>query len=93
MLTRLHAEEIVALIKRFGGWDPNEFSELNRDPEEILGNPLKFDLISAFGPGGQWNEEKGGTFAPEEVFFATTLAILGYLKTDTEVHLLFGFFP
>jgi len=40
------------------------------------------DLVSAWGPGGQWSEDKGGVFAPEEVFFATMLAILGYLRKD-----------
>lgn len=38
------------------------------------------DLVSAWGPGGQWSEDKGGVFAPEEVYFATMLAILGYLR-------------
>ena len=38
------------------------------------------DLVKSWGPGGQWQEDKGGVFAPEEVFFATMLALLGYLK-------------
>jgi len=38
------------------------------------------DLVRAWGPGGQWVEDKGGVFAPEEVFFATMLALLGYLR-------------
>ena len=38
-----------------------------------------YDLVQAWGPGGQWRLGYG-VFAPEEVFFSTTLAILGYLK-------------
>lgn len=37
------------------------------------------DLVQAWGPGGQWRLGYG-VFAPEEVFFSTLLAILGYLK-------------
>jgi len=37
------------------------------------------DLVRAWGPGGQWKDGKG-VFAPEEVFFSTMLAILGYLR-------------
>eukprot|EP01036_Dinobryon_divergens_P022065 gene22065-30299_t len=38
------------------------------------------DLVLAWGPGGQYSEEKGGVFAPEEVYFPTMLALLGYLR-------------
>ena len=41
-----------------------------------------YDLVKAFGPGGSWSEVKGGVFAPEEVFFATMLSILGYIRDD-----------
>ena len=41
------------------------------------------DLIAAWGPGGQWNERKGGVFAPEEVYFATNLSMLGYLRDNS----------
>lgn len=37
------------------------------------------DLVRAWGPGGQW-KDGNGVFAPEEVFFSTMLAILGYLR-------------
>ena len=41
------------------------------------------DLVLAWGPGGQYSEEKGGVFAPEEVYFPTLLALLGYLRDDS----------
>ncbi len=40
------------------------------------------DLITAFGPGGSWNDHCQGVFAPEEVFFATMLTLLGYLRVE-----------
>lgn len=67
VIHRQAAIEIVELVKRFGGWD----IDLKKNPESIL---------AAFGPGGQWTEEKGGVWAPEEVFLPTMLSILGYLK-------------
>jgi hypothetical protein len=38
------------------------------------------DLVRAWGPPGPWSETTGGVFAPEEVYFPTMLALLGYLK-------------
>lgn len=38
------------------------------------------DLVRAMGPPGPWSELTGGVFAPEEVFFPTMLAVLGYLR-------------
>lgn len=38
------------------------------------------DLVSYWGPPGPYTVDKGGVFAPEEVFFATALALLGYLR-------------
>lgn len=73
MLTRRHAEEIIALLKRFGGWDPRDFTSQSG---------IHFDIVSAFGPPGQWSEATGGVFAPEEVFFPTILSILGYIQPD-----------
>jgi len=32
------------------------------------------------GPPGPWSEDTGGVFAPEEIFFPTMLAVLGYLR-------------
>lgn len=80
MLVRRHAEEIIALLKRFGGWDPRDFESQSAN---------HFDIISAFGPPGQWSETSGGVFAPEEVFFPTMLSILGYIQSDNprKVHL------
>ena len=55
-----------------------------RHAVEIVRLPtlVNADLITAWGPGGQWNERKGGVFAPEEVYFATNLSILGYLRDN-----------
>jgi enoyl reductase-like protein len=91
MLTRKHAEEIVALVKRFGGWT------LDSEPVINTGNTSshvpKTDIVSAFGPPGQWNEFCGGVFAPEEVFFATMLSILGYIQENSsKVGVLFCLF-
>lgn len=86
MLTRLHAREIIWLITKFGGWNPESFTSSERDPSLALQS--KYDIVSAFGPGGQWSERKGGVFAPEEVFFATMLGILGYLQADKSVSII-----
>lgn len=75
MLTRDHASEIVSLVHRFGGWDPSSFMQEDS-------SVLKYDLVSAFGPPGQWKEGNGGVFAPEEMFFPTMLGILGYLQEN-----------
>lgn len=64
MLTRRHAEEINALVKRLGGYDKT----------------CETDVITAFGPGGTWADHQEGVYAPEEVFFATMLSLLGYLR-------------
>jgi hypothetical protein len=81
MLTRKHAAEVVALVKRFGGWT------LDSDPPIPVGvgssGVRKVDIVSAFGPPGKWNELCGGVFAPEEVFFATMLTILGYIQENS----------
>ena len=55
-----------------------------RHAVEIVRLPalVNADLIAAWGPGGQWSEIKGGVFAPEEVYFATNLSILGYLRDN-----------
>ena len=55
-----------------------------RHAVEIVRLPtlVNADLIAAWGPGGQWSERKGGVFAPEEVYFATNLSILGYLRDN-----------
>jgi hypothetical protein len=83
MLTRLHAREIVWLIQKFGGWNLDRFTDSERNPDIPFRE--KYDIVSAFGPGGQWSETKGGVFAPEEVFFATMLAILGYLRDEKPI--------
>lgn len=74
MLTRRHAMDIIGLLRHTGGYD------LNRTHDGVS----SIDLVRAFGPPGQWNENSGGVFAPEEVFFATMLSLLGYLKTGFE---------
>lgn len=52
--------------------------------EELLLLPqcVGSDLVAAWGPGGEWTESGGGVYAPEEVYFPTILAILGYLRDD-----------
>lgn len=45
----------------------------------------KIDLVSAFGPGGTWEESRGGVFAPEEVFFPTMLCLLGYIQPENSL--------
>lgn len=67
MLTRRHASDIIGLLWKTGGW-----SAINRR--------YGLDLVSAFGPPGPWREGSGGAYAPEEMFFATMLSILGYLR-------------
>lgn len=41
------------------------------------------DLVCSMGPPGPWSEHTGGVFAPEEIFFPTMLAVLGYLRDIT----------
>jgi hypothetical protein len=41
-------------------------------------------LVAAWGSGGTWTDTGGGVFAPEEVYFPTCLALLGYLR-DADV--------
>ncbi len=43
------------------------------------------DLVAAWGPPGQWTERSQGVFAPEEVFFPTMLALLGYLSDSPAI--------
>ncbi len=74
MLVKKHAEEIVAFLNRFGGWD---FREPGRPSSSQI-----VDIVSAFGPSGQWTEFCGGVFAPEEVFFPTMLSLLGYIQPE-----------
>lgn len=45
----------------------------------ILGNSADADLVRAWGTGA-YSEHKAGVWAPEEVFFATMLSLLGYLR-------------
>jgi hypothetical protein len=70
MLTRRHATEIDALVARFGGFDKSS----------------ETDLITAFGPGGTWEDHKDGVYAPEEMFFATMLSLLGYLREKVRIY-------
>jgi hypothetical protein len=37
-------------------------------------------FLSAWGNGGTWSETNNSVFAPEEIFFPTALALLGYLR-------------
>jgi len=46
----------------------------------ILGDSADADLVRAWGTGA-YSELKAGVWAPEEVFFPTMLALLGYLRT------------
>jgi len=46
----------------------------------ILGDSADADLVRAWGTGA-YSELKAGVWAPEEVFFATVLSLLGYLRT------------
>lgn len=74
MLTRRHALDISGLLHHTGGY------ALNSRHDGIT----TIDLVRAFGPPGQWHEDSNGVFAPEEVFFATMLGLLGYLKPGYE---------
>ncbi len=69
MLTRRHAAEVIALVDRLGGYDAT----------------VSTDIITAFGPGGTWKDHQDGVYAPEEVFFATMLSLLGYLRDDVRL--------
>jgi hypothetical protein len=84
MLTRHHASEIVALVKKTGGWDLPTTKFTTDTTSSNYDNIHSVDLVGAFGPPGQWHEDSGGVFAPEEVFFPTMLGILGYLKSGYE---------
>ena len=54
--------------------------------EGLLGSSPQADLVSAWGTPGTWTETKAGVWAPEEVFFATVMSLLGYLRqTKDEV--------
>ena len=56
------------------------------DKEKKARAPLgaNADLVRAWGPGGTWSESRPGVFAPEEVFFPTCLALLGYLRDNRD---------
>ena len=40
------------------------------------------DLVRAWGPPGQWHPGSSGVWAPEEVYFPTMLALLGFLRAE-----------
>ncbi len=80
MITRSHGAEIITLLKKTGGWSKERHASSSCDRVDM------HDLIDAFGPGGSWHAERGGVHAPEEVFFPTMLALLGYLRPDHYSH-------
>ncbi|RYH31054.1 hypothetical protein EON65_03595 [archaeon] len=80
-LTRKHTLEILALIKKIGGYEKGiQYTTPHTIPSSSTRENTA-DLIDAFGSPGQWYEGKGGVHAPEEVFFPTMLALLGYLRS------------
>eukprot|EP01031_Cornospumella_fuschlensis_P032007 gene32007-38700_t len=83
-LTRRHALEILTLIEKTGGYKKGIQYTTPRSDKPLDGGENTSDLIDAFGAPGQWYEGKGGVHAPEEVFFPTMLALLGYLRSNGE---------
>lgn len=77
MLTRAHAEEILALLRRMGGWEKGKVDIERSSPSSSVSSVR--DLVDAFGLPGPWREGRG-VHAPEEIFFPTMLALLGYLR-------------
>jgi hypothetical protein len=69
MLTRQHTAELLALIDKVN----EDLSSKNKD------------IVDAFGPGGPWDKVQTGVYAPEEVFFPTMLATLGYLRPSVNI--------
>lgn len=81
MLSRRHAEEIVALVSKFGDWKEIDTSTTQTS------TPISHPIIRAFGTGGTFDRAERGVFAPEEMFFATMLSILGYLRQNVSFKL------
>ena len=69
MMARQHVAEILALI-----------DHVNKRLEST-----RKDIVHAFGPGGPRDKVEVGVYAPEEVFFPTMLAVLGYLKSSVSL--------
>lgn len=69
---RAHAEEVVALTALLGGWGDEGGGEGLRWSERRPPATEPRALLDAWV----------GVHAPEEVFFPTALALLGYLRTD-----------
>lgn len=86
MLSRRHGEEILALINRFGDWKQNALSKDDSEHNKNVSRQIVHPIIRAFGTGGTFDNAERGVFAPEEMFFATMLAILGYLRSDVSKH-------
>lgn len=96
MLTRRHACDILGLLRLCGGYylpkPPSNPQSEDEDlsPSTFYNNISTVDLVGAFGPPGPWSLTSGGVHAPEEVFFASMLSFLGYLRSpssDEEIHI------
>eukprot|EP01039_Chlorochromonas_danica_P011224 gene11224-12521_t len=81
MLTRAHAEEILALLRRMGGWEKGKVDIEGGTLSSSVSSSVR-DLVDAFGLPGPWREGRG-VHAPEEIFFPTMLALLGYLREQS----------
>ena len=66
--------------KCFPGW----IALTRRHAEDIVELPKKVraDLVAAWGKGAFARNQSTNVWAPEEVYFPTLLAILGYLRED-----------
>jgi hypothetical protein len=97
MLTRYHAAEINILTKQSLYLTKDKIVTANCTANKplkgsipeipqsgILGTTSDADLVKAWGPGGTWSENTPGVWAPEEVFFPTMLALLGYLRKNNQ---------
>ncbi len=76
----VRVEEGLGLPRPLGSWPDTVRGSLPANPlPGILGDTTEADLVRAWGTGA-WSEGKPGVWAPEEVFFATMLSLLGYLR-------------
>lgn len=86
LLSRRHAEEILALINRFGEWKQNAVSIEDLSEGRKISRSIVHPIIRAFGTGGNFDSAEKSVFAPEEMFFPTMLSILGYLRSDVSIY-------
>ena len=78
MLTRRHAVEInqIPTILSSNNNSSNNYNSSDSDSDVV-------DVVKAWGQG-QWNEDNNNVWAPEEVYFPTMLALLGFLRDVTD---------